>query len=177
MEEIINVDGKEYRIIKLLGHGKGGYSYLVESCGFYYVYKQIHHEPCSYYTFGNKIEAEARDYERLLNAGIRIPKMISIDFENERIIKEYISGDTIFDYVREFRHMSKDEVAVHFGFGGECKTRSISRYENNSRTPHSEKLEEFAKLYNVNINAIKEFDYDNPIDTIYMLKNSFQGMN
>ena len=64
--------------------------------------------------------------------------------------------------------MSKDEVADYFGFGGEDKSRSISRYENNSRTPHSGKLEEFAKLYNVNINAIKEFDYDNPIDTIYM---------
>lgn len=101
MEEIINVDGKEYKIIKLLGHGKGGYSYLVESDGFYYVCKQIHHEPCSYYSFGNKIEAEARDYERLLNAKIRIPKMISIDFENERIIKEYIDGDTIFHYVKE----------------------------------------------------------------------------
>ena len=28
--------------------------------------KQIHHEPCSYYTFGNKIEAEINDYKRLL---------------------------------------------------------------------------------------------------------------
>lgn len=64
--------------------------------------------------------------------------------------------------------MSKDEVADYFGFRGEDKTRSISGYENNSRTPHNGKLEEFAKLYNVNINAIKEFDYDNPIDTIYM---------
>ena len=72
------------------------------------------------------------------------------------------------EYIREFRCMSKDEVADYFGFGGESKTRSISRYENNSRVPHNGKLEEFAKLYNVDINAIKEFDYDNPIDTIYM---------
>ena len=42
--------------------------------------------------------------------------------------------------------MSKDEVADYFGFGGECKTRSISRYENNSRVPHNGKLEEIAKL-------------------------------
>lgn len=79
-----------------------------------------------------------------------------------------LSQGARLEYVREFRNMSKDEVADYFGFGGESKTRSISRYENNSRVPHNGKLEEFAKLYNVNINAIKEFDYDNPIDTIYM---------
>ena len=30
----------------------------------------IHHEPCEYYTFGNKIEAEYYDYQRLFKAGI-----------------------------------------------------------------------------------------------------------
>ena len=94
------VNGKEYQIIKLLGKGKGGYSYLAKNDGDKVVLKQIHHEPCDYYTFGNKIEAEQNDYQRLLNAKIRIPKMLDIDIENERIIKEYIDGDTIFDMVR-----------------------------------------------------------------------------
>ena len=94
------VNGKEYQIIKLLGKGKGGYSYLAENDGDKVVLKQIHHEPCDYYTFGNKIEAERNDYQRLLNAKIRIPKMLDIDIENERIIKEYIDGDTIFDMVK-----------------------------------------------------------------------------
>lgn len=70
MENLISVNSKEYKIIKLLGKGKGGYSYLAEKDGNKYVLKQIHHEPCSYYTFGNKIEAERNDYQRLLNAGI-----------------------------------------------------------------------------------------------------------
>ena len=105
MEEKTSVNGKEYKIIKLLGKGKGGYSYLAESEGRFYVLKQIHHEPCSYYTFGNKIEAERNDYQRLLKAGIRIPEMYDIDIENERIIKEYIKGETIFDMV-------KNDIAV-----------------------------------------------------------------
>lgn len=96
----LTVNEKEYSIIKLLGKGKGGYSYLAEKDGKQYVLKQIHHEPCAYYTFGNKIEAEKHDYKRLLNAGIRIPEMIEIDIENERILKEYIDGDTIFDMVK-----------------------------------------------------------------------------
>ena len=100
MQTIMTVHSKEYTIIKLLGKGKGGYSYLAEKDGKQYVLKQIHHEPCSYYTFGNKIEAEQNDYQRLFNAGIRIPKMIDIDIDNERIVKEYIDGDTIFDMVK-----------------------------------------------------------------------------
>ncbi len=98
---IITVCGADYQIIKFIGHGKGGYSYLSEKDGKQVVVKQIHHEPCAYYTFGNKIEAEKRDYEKLLNAGIRIPRMIAIDEQRERIVKEYIIGRTIFDYVRD----------------------------------------------------------------------------
>ena len=100
MEEQMTVCGKAYRIIRLLGHGKGGYSYLAEKDNRQFVLKQIHHEPCDYYTFGNKIEAERRDYERLKQAGIRIPEMIAIDEKTERIVKEYIEGDTVFDLVR-----------------------------------------------------------------------------
>ena len=93
------VNNKSYEVIKLLGHGKGGYSYLVTDGKKQYVLKQIHHEPCDYYQFGNKIESEIRDYERLEKIGIRMPEMFEVDILNERILKEYIDGDTIYDYV------------------------------------------------------------------------------
>ena len=95
----MSVNGREYRIRKLLGKGKGGYSYLAEDERGVYVLKQIHHEPCDYYQFGNKIEAEQRDYERLRKIGIKMPKMLDVDVEQERILKEYIEGDTIYDLV------------------------------------------------------------------------------
>ena len=75
--------GKAYRILRLLGHGKGGYSFLAECNGKQVVLKQIHHEPCAYYTFGDKIQAECRDYQRLKEAGIRIPAMLAVDIEAE----------------------------------------------------------------------------------------------
>ena len=100
MDREVTALGETHRIIRLLGHGKGGYSYLAEKDNRQFVLKQIHHEPCDYYTFGNKIEAERRDYERLKQAGIRIPEMIAIDEKTERIVKEYIEGDTVFDLVR-----------------------------------------------------------------------------
>ena len=99
MNELMMVNGKEYEIIKLLGKGKGGYSYLAKRGETFFVLKQIHHEPCDYYTFGNKIESEIRDYKRLSEIGIKMPKMIDVDLENERILKEFIDGDTIFDLV------------------------------------------------------------------------------
>ena len=97
----LSVNGIPYKVITLLGHGKGGYSYLVHRDEEQFVLKQIHHEPCAYYTFGNKIAAEQTDYKRLQNAGIRIPKMLDIDIPNERILKEYIPGPTIYTLVKE----------------------------------------------------------------------------
>ena len=93
--------GKHYRILRLLGHGKGGYSYLAEYEGRLVVLKQIHHEPCDYYSFGNKIETEQRDYTRLRNAGIRIPEMLDIDVDTEQIIKEYIDGPTVAELIKD----------------------------------------------------------------------------
>jgi len=97
--QTLNVKENEYRIVKLLGKGKGGYSYLAERDGKQVVLKQIHHEPCDYYTFGNKIEAEETDYKRLLAAKIRIPKMLDIDKNAERIVKEFIDGKTISELI------------------------------------------------------------------------------
>ncbi|MBR3839705.1 MAG: hypothetical protein IKM20_01035 [Erysipelotrichales bacterium] len=94
------VNQTEYNIVRLLGHGKGGYSYLAEREGIYYVLKQIHHEPCEYYSFGDKIAAEQNDYNKLLQTGIRIPKMLDIDIVNERILKEYIDGPSIYELVK-----------------------------------------------------------------------------
>ncbi|MGN0463022.1 MAG: hypothetical protein ACI4HZ_11340 [Ruminococcus sp.] len=99
----MTVNNREFSVIKLLGKGKGGYSYLVTDGENEYVLKQIHHEPCSYYQFGNKLESEMNDYKKLMKIGIRMPKMLDVDVENERILKEYICGDTIFDLVLQDR--------------------------------------------------------------------------
>ena len=93
------VNGKEYQIIKLLGKGKGGYSYLAQKDDRQYVLKQIHHEPCSYYQFGEKIQSEINDYKKLSSIGIRMPAMLEVDVQNERILKEYIEGTTIYDLI------------------------------------------------------------------------------
>lgn len=101
MYETLSVNKNEYRIIKLLGKGKGGYSYLVENNGKEYVLKQIHHEPCEYYQFGDKLQLEINDYNKLKSIGIRMPALLDVDIEKERILKEYIKGNTIYELVKE----------------------------------------------------------------------------
>ena len=101
MPHELAVNGKPYSIIRLLGKGKGGYSYLATDGSREYVLKQIHHEPCDYYQFGNKIESEKRDYMRLKAIGIPMPELLAVDEENERILKEYIPGPTAAQLVKE----------------------------------------------------------------------------
>ena len=101
LRETISVNNNDYHIIRLLGKGKGGYSYLVNKDSQKYVLKQIHHEPCDCYSFGNKIEAEYNDYNRLINTNLSVPRMIDIDFRNERILKEYIEGPDIATLVKK----------------------------------------------------------------------------
>ena len=103
MPDVLTICGAEYRVIRLLGKGKGGYSYLVERDGQQYVLKQIHHEPCDYYQFGNKLQSEIDDYARLHRIGVPMPEMLAVDQANERILKQYIPGDTVDVLVAEDR--------------------------------------------------------------------------
>lgn len=115
--EKITVNEKEYTVLRLLGKGKGGYSYLVSDGAETYVLKQIHHEPCAYYQFGDKLASELRDYDRLSAIGIPLPKLLEVDSGQERILKEYIAGDTIDQLVKEdrmeadFLHQMEDMCA------------------------------------------------------------------
>lgn len=99
MDSMTFVNDKKYNLLKLLGKGKGGYSYLAEIDSNYVVVKQIHHEPCSYYQFGNKMEAEIYAYHHLKAIGITMPRMLDVDMDGERIVKEYIPGNTVYELV------------------------------------------------------------------------------
>ena len=101
--EIMTVNSREFVVKKLLGKGKGGYSYLVTDGAGAYVLKQIHHEPCDYYQFGDKLASELNDYEKLIRLHIPMPKLLAADREKERLLKEYIPGETVYDLVREDR--------------------------------------------------------------------------
>lgn len=105
-------NGDTLPVLRLLGKGKGGYAYLVERDGQRYVLKQIHHEPCEYYNFGDKLQSELNDYQRLLDMGIPIPKIIDVDREGERILKAYIDGPTIMQLLKAGQDVARYLPAV-----------------------------------------------------------------
>lgn len=121
--QTMEVNGRPFSILRLLGKGKGGYSYLAADGDARFVLKQIHHEPCDYYQFGDKLAAELRDYQRLRDLGIRMPALLDADAAQERILKEYIDGPTIYelvlhdqmqeDYVQQLRQMCRRLYAAH----------------------------------------------------------------
>ena len=108
LPKTLSVNGAQYSILKLLGKGKGGYSYLAEREGKRFTLKQIHHEPCDYYTLGDKLQSELRDYNTLHSLGIKLPELYEVDVANERILKEYIDGDTIAQIVDRDGRAPKD---------------------------------------------------------------------
>ena len=98
--EYLEVNDNRFEVVCLLGKGKGGYSYLVRCGEKEYVCKQIHHEPCDYYQFGDKLQSELRDYETLSRTGIPMPRLLDVDVQRERILKEYIRGETVLELVK-----------------------------------------------------------------------------
>ncbi len=125
MAERFVVNGKTYQTIKLLGHGKGGYSYLVEGDKKLFVLKQIHHEPCDYYQFGDKMQAELHDYQRLSEVGIHLPKLIAFDLEQEIILKEYIDGPTIAELVEQ-KALQPEHIEKVFRMQNQCITKGLN---------------------------------------------------
>lgn len=96
----MDVNGATYEVVRLLGKGKGGYSYLVRDAdGVLRVLKQIHHEPCAYYQFGDKLASELADYSTLTRIGVAMPRMLDMDEGAERILKEYVDGPTVYELV------------------------------------------------------------------------------
>lgn len=97
--KLLTLNGKEYTILRLLGKGKGGYTYLAERDGVQYALKQIHHEPCDYYQFGDKLAAELGDYEKLSALKLPIPTLLDVDRKEERLLKELLPGETVYQLV------------------------------------------------------------------------------
>ncbi len=82
---------------------------------------------------------------------------------------EDLSQGSRIAFARQFRFMTQDNVSDKLGLTGECKRRTMTRYEKGDRNPKDERTKEIADILRINYNAIKKYDYRNPIDIIYTL--------
>jgi len=108
--DIVQMHDRSLTVLKLLGHGKGGYSWLATDGIEQYTLKALHHEPCDYYTFGDKFASEMQDYHRLSEAGVPIPRILDSDHERELILKEFVDGPTAANLVAQ-KALPEDAIA------------------------------------------------------------------
>ena len=83
-------------------------------------------------------------------------------------LKDLSQGSRIA-FAREFRYMTQDNVSDKLGLTGECKRRNMARYERGDRVPKEERLQEIANILNINVKCLKEYDFKNEEDMIYIL--------
>ncbi len=82
-------------------------------------------------------------------------------------LKDLSQGSRIA-FIRQFRLLTQDDVSDRLGLTGECKRRTMTRYEKGGRNPKEERTKEISEILNVDVNAIKKYDYRNQIDLIYL---------
>ena len=83
------------------------------------------------------------------------------------VLKDLSQGARIA-FARQFRRVSQDYVSDNLGITGECKRRTMTRYEKGDRNPKDDRTLEISKILNISFNAIKKYDFNNPIDLIYI---------
>lgn len=83
-------------LIRFLGKGKSGYSYLGLLDQKQVVFKAMHSEAVSYYRFAEeKTVLEENSYAVLLRTGIPVPRLIRCNHHQHYLIKEYIAGEAV----------------------------------------------------------------------------------
>ncbi len=83
-------------------------------------------------------------------------------------LKDLSQGSRIA-FVRQFRRLTQDYIAGELGLSHDNKRRIRTRYEKGNRCPKDDRTLELSKILNVSFNAIKKYDFNKPIDLIYML--------
>ena len=84
-------------------------------------------------------------------------------------ILDDLSQGSRIAYIRKFRNLSQDDVSDSLGLTGECKRRTMTRYESGERSPKDERLKELSKILITNINMIKAYDFKYESDLVYLL--------
>ncbi len=64
-------------------------------------------------------------------------------------------------FVRQFRWLTQDYVSDKLGINGECKRRTMTRYERGNRNLKEKRTKEIAVILNVSYDSIRKYDLSN----------------
>ena len=75
-----------------------------------------------------------------------------------------MSQGTRLKFIRENKGIKPNDVAKYLGYKS---NKPIREWENNKKSPDAKNLPRLAEAYGVSIDAIKKYDFIDPIDEIY----------
>lgn len=67
-------------------------------------------------------------------------------------------------FIRENKGIKLNDIAAYLGYSS---NKSIREWENNTKSPDAKNLHRLAEAYGASIDAIKKYDFIDPIDEIY----------
>ena len=68
------------------------------------------------------------------------------------------------EFIREFRHMKNTDTAICMGYSS---NKPIREWENNTKRSDARNLPRLAEVYSVSIDAVKNYDFIDPIDEVF----------
>ena len=77
---------------------------------------------------------------------------------------ENMSQGARLKFIRENKGIKLNDIAAYLGYSS---NKSIREWENNTKSPDARNLSRLAEAYGVCIDAIKKYDFIDPIDEIY----------
>lgn len=77
---------------------------------------------------------------------------------------ENMSQGARLRFIRENKGIKLNDIAAYLGYSS---NKSIREWENNTKSPDTKNLHRLAEAYGVSIDAIKKYDFIDPIDEIY----------
>ena len=77
---------------------------------------------------------------------------------------ENMSQGARLRFIMENKGIKLNDIAAYLGYSS---NKSIREWENNTKSPDAKNLHRLAEAYGVSIDAIKKYDFIDPIDEIY----------
>ena len=77
---------------------------------------------------------------------------------------ENMSQGARLKFIRENKGIKLNDIAAYLGYSS---NKLIREWENNTKSPDAKNLPRLAEAYGVSIDAIKKYDFIDPIDEIY----------
>lgn len=124
--ETVNTTLGEVNLLRKIGKGKSGYSFLAGLNGKPVVFKRMHNEPCPYYTFSdNKVQLEVQAYQVLQKLGIPIPELLGFDLEQQYLVKAYFDGPCGHEWLAQG---GQDEAMIEqlFSISGKLRAHDLN---------------------------------------------------